>query len=129
MGFNMIILLAALQDIPESLYEAGAIDGATALQMFFRITIPLLQPVLAFIITISIIASFNLFGQPYLMTGGRPPNPGGGGGTEPIMLRIYIEGFQRSLQGIGAAMSFVVAAIMIVVSLINFRLFSAGSQE
>jgi multiple sugar transport system permease protein len=129
MGFNMVILLAALQDIPESLYEAASIDGASALQAFFKITVPLLQPVLAFIITISIIASFNLFGQPFLMTHGAPPNPGGGGGTEPIMYRIYIEGFQRSFQGIGAAMSFVVAAIMIVVSLINFRLFNSGSQD
>ena len=129
MGFNMVILLAALQDIPESLYEAASIDGANALQSFFKITLPLLQPVMAFIITISIIASFNLFGQPFLMTRGGPPNPTGGGGTEPIMMRIYIEGFVRSFQGIGAAMSFTVAAIMIVISLLNFRLFSAGSQD
>jgi len=128
MGFNMIILLAALQDIPESLYEAGAIDGATGLQMFFRITLPLLQPVLAFIVTITIIASFNLFGQPFLMTHGGPAQGNGGGGTEPIMYRIYIEGFVRSFQGIGAAMSFTVAIIMIVVSLLNFRLFSASSE-
>lgn len=128
MGFNMIILLAALQDIPESLYEAGAIDGATAWQMFFRITLPLLQPVLAFIVTITIIASFNLFGQPFLMTHGGPAQGNGGGGTEPIMYRIYIEGFVRSFQGIGAAMSFTVALIMIVISMLNFRLFSARSE-
>jgi multiple sugar transport system permease protein len=123
MGFNMIIILAALQDIPASLYEAGSIDGATGLQQFFRITLPLLQPVLVFIVTISIIASFNLFGQPYLMTRGGPPNGTGGGGTEPIMLRIYLDGFGRGLQGVGAAMSFLVAAIMVIVSIINFRVF------
>jgi multiple sugar transport system permease protein len=123
MGFNMIIVLAALQDIPESLYEAASIDGATGVQTFFRITLPLLQPVIVFIITTSIIASFNLFGQPFLMTHGGPPNGTGGGGTEPIMYRIYLDGFGRGLQGVGSAMSFLVAAIMIIVSFINFRIF------
>ena len=60
-----------------------------------------------FIVTITIIASFNLFGQPFLMTRGGPAQRNGGGGTEPIMYRIYIEGFVRGFQGIGAAMSFV----------------------
>ena len=123
MGFNMIILLAALQDIPDSLYEAAAIDGASPIQMFFRITVPLLQPVILFIITTSIIASFNLFGQPFIMTRGGPGLPNGGGGTETVMMRIYDEGFARYRQGSAAAMSFVVAAIMVAVSFVNFRLF------
>ncbi|MDQ5865904.1 MAG: sugar ABC transporter permease [Chloroflexota bacterium] len=124
-GFNMIILLAALQDIPGELYEAGQIDGATGAQAFFRITLPLLQPVMVFIIITTIIASFNLFGQPLLMTRGDPRVAGGGGGTEPVMMRIYQEGFANSApdQGLAAAMSFVVAAIMIIVSVVNFRLF------
>jgi len=122
-GFNMIILLAALQDIPEQLYEAAAIDGATGAQAFFRVTLPLLRPVMLFIVTTTIIASFNLFGQPLLMTGGRPSQASGGGATEPIMLRIYNEGFVRGIQGSAAAMSFVVAAIMIIVSYANFRIF------
>ncbi|NJM05909.1 sugar ABC transporter permease [Candidatus Gracilibacteria bacterium] len=121
-GFNMIILLAALQDIPGHLYEAGAIDGATGWQMFWRITLPLLRPILLFIVVISIIASFNLFGQPYIMTGGNPQTPSGGGGTEAVMMRIYDEGFRRSRQGSAAAMSFVVATLMIIVSYANFRL-------
>jgi multiple sugar transport system permease protein len=123
-GFNTIILLAALQDIPDSIYEAGSIDGANPWQMFWRITLPLLRPVLLFIITITIIASFNLFGQPYLMTHGGPSLPGGGGATEPVMLRIYTEGFVRYYQGSAAAMSFVVAIIMIVISIGNFKLFN-----
>jgi multiple sugar transport system permease protein len=122
-GFNMIILLAALQDIPAQIYEAAEIDGAGGLQTFFRITLPLLRSVLLFIIVISIIASFNLFGQPFFMTGGGPARAGGGGATEPIMLRIYIEGFVRPFQGSAAAMSFIVAIIMIVFSYTNFRLF------
>ncbi len=122
-GFNMVILLAALQDIPTYIYEAASIDGATGLQAFARITLPLLRPVLLFIITTSIIASFNLMGQPFFMTGGGPGQASGGGATEPVMLRIYREGFERSLQGNAAAMSVVVAAIMIVISIANFKFF------
>lgn len=123
MGFNMIIFLAALQDIPGELYEAASVDGATNFQQFFSMTLPLLRPVLVLIITITIIASFNLFGQPFLMTGGGPAQPSGGGATEPIMLRIYTEGFVRHFMGSAAAMSFVVALIMIIISAINFRVF------
>jgi multiple sugar transport system permease protein len=123
MGFNMIIFLAALQDIPNELHEAAAVDGANKWQTFLQVTLPLLQPVLLFIITITIIASFNLFGQPFLMTNGGPAQSNGGGATEPIMLRIYLEGFVRHFVGSAAAMSFVVALIMIAVSYINFRVF------
>jgi multiple sugar transport system permease protein len=123
-GFNMIILLAALQDIPDQLYEAAAIDGATGWQAFWRVTLPLLRPVLLFVLIITVIASFNLFGQPFFMTRGAPPQPGGGGGTEPVMYRIYLEAFTGAAdQGRASAMAFVVAIIMIVVSFLNFRLF------
>jgi multiple sugar transport system permease protein len=120
-GFNMIIFLAALQDIPDTLYEAGQIDGANTWQLFRSITLPMLRPVLIFIVIITIIASFNLFGQPFFMTGGGPAQAAGGGATEPVMLRIYTEGFVRPFQGSAAAMSIVVAAIMILVSYLNFR--------
>lgn len=123
-GFNMIIILAALQSIPDALYEAAAIDGANGWQRFLYVTIPMLRPVLVFIIIITIIASFNLFAQPLFMTNsGGPAQAGGGGATEPIMLRIYTESFVRNRIGSGAAMSFVVASIMIVVSYFNFRIF------
>ena len=126
-GFNMVIILAALQDIPGYIYEAASIDGATGMQAFWRITLPMLRPVLLFIITTSIIASFNLFIQPYIMTRGGPAQVGGGGATEPVMLRIYNEGFQRHLYGSAAAMSFIVALIMIAISYVNFKLFRPRS--
>lgn len=122
-GFNMIIMLAALQSIPETLYEAAATDGATSSQSFFHITLPLLRPVLVFVITITIIASFNLFAQPFFMTGGGPAQAAGGGATEPVMLRIYREGFERNRMGGAGAMSFTVATIMVIFSYLNFRLF------
>ncbi|MBX3062709.1 MAG: sugar ABC transporter permease [Anaerolineae bacterium] len=122
-GFNMVIILAALQNIPVVLYEAASIDGATLWQRLRFVTFPLLRPVLVFIIIITIIASFNLFAQPMFMTNGGPAQSGGGGSTEPIMLRIYNEAFVRNRMGSGAAMSFVVATIMIIASYFNFRLF------
>lgn len=123
-GFNMIILLAALQDIPDQLYEAAAIDGATGGQAFWRITLPMLKPVLAFVVTITIISSFNLFGQPFFMTQGNPPSPSGGGSTEPIMYRIYLEGFTGAPDlGRASAMAFMVAILMIILSYANFKLF------
>ncbi len=123
MGFNMIIILAALQDISADLYEAATVDGATRWQMFWGITLPLLRPVMVFILTISIIASFNLFGQPFFMTQGGPVQGSGDRGTEPVMFQIYREGFERNNQGSAAAMSFVVAIIMILISYVNFRVF------
>jgi multiple sugar transport system permease protein len=130
-GFNMIIFLAALQDIPDQLYEAASIDGATGMQAFFRITLPMLRPVLVFIVTITIIASFNLFGQPFFMTRGNPPAAGGGGATEPVMYRIYLEGFTggNPNQGKAAAMSFLVALLMMVVSFINFKVFQRRESK
>ena len=125
MGFNMIILLAALQDIPGSLYEAASIDGATNWQAFTSITLPMLRPVMIFIVVITIIASFNLLGQPFFMTGGGPAQPEGGGATQPVMLRIYNEGFVRPFQGSAAAMSVVVAVMIMAFSLANFKLFQS----
>lgn len=123
MGSNMVIFLAALQDIPSELFEAAQIDGANAWQSFTRVTIPLLRPVMVFIIITTIIASFNLLGQPMMMTRGAPAQPTGGGATEPVMLRIFTEGFVRPFQGSAAAMSVIVAMMMMAFSAINFRIF------
>lgn len=123
MGYNMIILLAALQDIPEHLYEAAAMDGANGWQMFWHVTLPALRPVMVLITILTIIASFNLLGQPLIMTRGDPRLPTGGGATEPVMLRIFTEGFVRPFQGSAAAMSMIVASLMMAFSYFGFRLF------
>lgn len=117
-GFNTIIFLAALQDIPNSLYEAAAIDGATETQKFFNVTVPLLRSVTVFIITITLIASANLFAQPFVMTRGGPA-----GGTESIIMRIYAEGFGAYRMGSAAAMSVFVAALLLILTALNFRIF------
>ncbi len=129
MGYNMVILLAALQDIPPELYEAAQIDGAGRWSTFSAITVPMLRPVLVFIVTLTIIASFNLLAQPMMMTRGDPRVPTGGGATQPVMLEIFNEGFVRPFQGSAAAMSFIVAAIMIVFSLAQNAVLRRREQQ
>ncbi|HEY0733755.1 MAG TPA: sugar ABC transporter permease [Herpetosiphonaceae bacterium] len=122
-GFNTVIFLAALQDIPDSLYEAASIDGANTIQKFFSITIPMLRPVLIFVITITLIASANLFGQPWIMTGPfyLP--------TEPVMMRIYSEGITQNRMGSAAAMSVLFAAMLLILTTINFRVFGRTEEQ
>jgi len=119
-GFNTIILLAGLQAIAPELYEAAAIDGARAWDKFRYITVPQLRAVLLLVITLQIIASFQLVGQPQLMTGGGPP----AAETTPVLLHIFNTAFAgRRELSLAAAMALIVAVLMVAVSIINFRLF------
>jgi multiple sugar transport system permease protein len=118
-GFNTIILLAGLQAIAPELYEAAAIDGANRRQQFRHVTIPSLRPILLLVITLQIIASFNMVGQSQIMTGGGPGNE-----TRTALLYMYETGFTGQFQlGQAAAMAIIVAAIIALVSVINFRVF------
>jgi multiple sugar transport system permease protein len=124
-GFNTIIFLAGMQGSSADLYEAASVDGANRWQQFRSITLPSLRPILLLVVTLQIIASFQLVGQPQLMTGGGPPSSLGGE-TTPVLLHIYNVGFQgRRELSIAAAMALVVAAMMVIVSVVNFRLFSS----
>jgi multiple sugar transport system permease protein len=121
-GFNTIILLAGMQAIPTDLYEAASIDGANKWQQFTKITVPSLRPILLLVITLQVIASFNLVGQPQIITNGGPPTAQ----TTPVLLHLYNIGFRAPFEvGLAAAMAVVVAVIMVVVSVINFRFFSS----
>ena len=123
LGFNAIIYLAGLQDIPQTLYEAGRMDGATTWQQFRFITLPGLRPVLMFVLTVTILASANMFGQAYLVTQGAPANQ-----TRTALMYIAQVGLSEYRQGIAAAMSYIVALILIGISIINFRLFRTSSE-
>src|SRR5215212_774891 len=123
-GFNTIIFLTALQEIPKSLYEAASIDGANSQQQFMLITVPMLRSVLVFVLTITLIASANLFGQPYLMTGGGPAE-----GTQTVIYRIFIEGIQRSQMGRAAAMSILVAVMLLSLTYLNFKFFGSTQEQ
>jgi multiple sugar transport system permease protein len=124
-GFNTIVLLAGLQTIPVELYEAATVDGANRWEQFRSITVPSLRPVLLLVITLQVIASFNLVGQPQIMTGGGPGNE-----TRSVLQYVYETGFTAGGQyqlGQAAAMALIVAAIMVVVSVINFRVFRSDA--
>ncbi|WP_438799901.1 carbohydrate ABC transporter permease [Alkalicoccobacillus porphyridii] len=118
-GYNAIIYLAGLQSIPKSLYEAAIIDGANKIQIFFRITIPLLRPIILFTVIMTTIGSMQIFTEPQVLLG----NSGGVGGAGMTMtLYMYNEGFLNSQFGYASAVSWVMFIIIGLFSLINWKL-------
>ena len=116
-GFNAIIYLAGLADIPGEQYEAAEIDGATIWQQFRYITVPGLRPVLIFVITTTILASANMFGQAYLITQGAP-----GDSTRTAIIEITERGLRQYRMGEAAAMSYLLAIFLAIIAVINFYL-------
>ena len=116
-GYNMIIFIAGLQNIPNELYEAASIDGANPWQQFKSITIPMLAPTTLFISVITMIGYFQLFAEPYVMTQGGPLN-----GTLSIVLYMYQQGFRWWNMGYSAALAFVLFTFILVISLIQSRM-------
>jgi multiple sugar transport system permease protein len=116
-GYNMIIFIAGLQNIPEYLYEAARIEGANRWQIFSRITLPMLAPTMLFVSVITMIGMFQLFSEPYVMTQGGPLNR-----TLSIVYYMYQEGFRWWNMGYSAALAFVLFFIIFIASLIQFRL-------
>jgi ABC-type sugar transport system permease subunit len=121
-GFHMVIFLAGLQTIPAELYEAARIDGASRLQQFWRITLPLLQPVMLVNVTLSLMGAFNVFDIPYVMTEGGPANS-----TMVMALHIYVRGFKFYRFGYAAAMSYVLFTLVTILAAIQMRLMSRES--
>nr|WP_255666405.1 sugar ABC transporter permease [Haladaptatus sp. DYF46] len=116
-GYNMIIFLAGLQTIPQSLYEAAEIDGATRLQKFRYVTVPQLKPVLLFIIVTSTISIFKKFAEPQiLITSGAPLEE-----TRTVVYYIYQVAFQNLELGYGSALTVLLVAIVTTMSLLQFR--------
>jgi multiple sugar transport system permease protein len=116
-GYNMIIFIAGLQNIPDSLYEAASIDGAGGWQQFWRITVPMLAPTSLFITIITMIGYFQLFAEPYVMTQGGPMKS-----TLSIVLLMYEQGFRWWNMGYAAALAFVLFAFILAGSLLQSRL-------
>lgn len=115
-GYNMIIFIAGLQNIPEHLYEAAFLEGANAWQRFRYITLPMLAPTTIFISIITMIGFFQLFAEPYIMTQGGPLNS-----TLSIVQYMYQEGFRWWNMGYSAALAFVLFAIILIGTLIQFK--------
>ena len=124
LGYNTIIMLAGLQTIPIELNEAAAVDGANRVQVFFRITVPLLQPVILFAVTLSIIGTFQLFTEPYILTGGGPIRA-----TETPVMQIFSSTFANLRFGYAAAMSYVYFVTIIVLAIIQFRLVTRRNRR
>lgn len=116
-GFVSIILLAGLQEISDDYYEASQIDGATSWTQFFKITLPLLTPAMFFVLTISMINSFQLFDQVMIMTGGGPA-----GSTSTIVEQVYKNAFMNNKMGFASAQSWVLFAIIFIVTVIQNQL-------
>jgi multiple sugar transport system permease protein len=118
-GYNMIILIAGLQNIPRSLYEASEIDGAGAFAKFFRITIPLLSPTLFFVTVITVISSFQVFDHIFMML--KPESPSFKY-TESIVYLFYRYTFQNYNKGYGSAIVVLILVIILILTLIQLKL-------
>ena len=123
LGYNTIIMLAGLQTIPTEVNEAAAVDGATRTQVFWRITVPLLKPVILFAVTLSIIGTFQLFTEPYILTGGGPMRA-----TETPVMQIFSSTFANLRFGYAAAMSYVYFVTIVVLAIVQFKLVTRGDR-
>ncbi len=122
--YFMVIFLAALVNIPPEFYEAAALDGATGLRRFRYITLPLMYPVMFFVIVVSALLCARIFLMPYIITGGGP-----GGATRVLSMLIYETGFSYMKMGRAAAISVVLFAIAMVFTLMQMRLFMKGEED
>lgn len=115
-GIKMLIYIAALQNIDESLYEAASVDGASTVRKFFAITLPMLKPATFFVLVISIIGAFQVFDQIYVLTDGGPANA-----TTMMTYEVYRSAFQEFRMGMASAQSVVLFAFLLVMTLISRR--------
>ena len=117
MGYNMVLFLAGLQGIPEVYYEAAKIDGARNWHLFRRITLPLLSPVMFFVVVISVINSFQVFGAIYIMTKGGPLDA-----TNVLVYHLYFKAFNELQMGYAAALAWVLFSFLLLITLVQNRL-------
>lgn len=120
-GWNMVMFLAALQSMPRELHEAAAIDGAGRWAAFWRVTLPLLRPVLLFVTVVLTIGAFNVFISVHLLTGGGPMDS-----TQVILSYMYDQGFKYFDFGYGFAVAALLGVVILAISFVQFRLL--GSQ-
>ena len=124
MGFNALLFYAGIQSIPKSLYEAATIDGAGEWRMFRNITLPLLRPVMVFVLVTSIVGSFQIFDTVAVTTQGGPVDA-----TRVIVWYIYQNAFEFFKMGYATAMSVVLFLILVTVTIIQMRLLRGGESD
>lgn len=115
-GYAMLIYIAAIQSIPKDLYEAADVDGASAIQKFIRITVPLLAPTTLFLTVISMIAHLQDLSAPYLLTGGGPAEA-----TRLYALHVYNTAFVELNIGYASALSFLMLIVILIVTALQFK--------
>lgn len=118
MGYNMVLLLAGLKGIPTHLYEAAQIDGANPLQRFWCITLPLLTPTLFFVLVMSVISSFQVFGQVFVMT----VKAGPGNATLVYVYYLWQNAFSWFKMGYASALAYILFLIIFIITLIQMKL-------
>jgi multiple sugar transport system permease protein len=123
-GYTALLLFAGLQSIPGSVYEAAAMDGANEVQMFTKVTIPLLRPVLVFVLVTSVIGSFQIFDTVAITTKGGPVNA-----TKVLNYYIYEQAFSRFNMGYATAISMVLFLILIFISMAQMRLMRSSESD
>ena len=119
-----MIFLSGLSSIPESLYEAGEVDGANVFQRFIYITLPQIKTVFLIALTLTTIWTFNSFNVIYVLTGGGPM-----GGTETMMIRIYREAFGKYNLGMSSALSVTVFVILTLLSIFYWKEINKGEAQ
>ncbi len=123
-GFNMVIFVAGLQSIPERLYEAASLDGASGWQQLRHVTLPQLAPTAFFVAVMAMIGSLQLFAEPYVMTQGGPSDA-----TLSVVLLMFQEGFRYWNMGYAAAVAFVLFAILLAGTALQIRLRPLDGEE
>jgi ABC-type sugar transport system permease subunit len=118
-GFNTVLFLAGLQNIPRALYEAATVDGATPRQQFWKVTLPLLGPTTFFVVTTTVIQAMQVFEQVFIIMGTNPAGPGNS--TLTIVLYLYQKGFQRFEQGYASAIAWVLFLLIFGATLFQFQ--------
>jgi ABC-type sugar transport system permease subunit len=125
-GVNALYFLAGLQNVPLEVQEAASMDGANRWQIFRHITLPLLRPTLLFVVIIAIVGSYNLFSEPFLLTGAE----GGSNNAGLFMtMYLYLNGFRYLKFGYASAIGYMLTLIILALSLIQLRLLGAFRED
>ena len=117
-GFNVLLFIAGLRNIPQDYYDAASLDGATTLRKFIHITLPLIWPVAALVLTIQLILQLKIFDQVYLFTRG---SGGPANATLTTVLYIYKQAFQLDRAGVGATVAMLLFLVIVVFSIVQYR--------
>jgi multiple sugar transport system permease protein len=116
-GYNMILFVAGMTNIPDTMYDAASIDGAGPIRQFFKITLPLLSPLIFFGTLMTLITSFQVFTQAYILTNGGPGNS-----STTLVLQLYDDAFQYFRLGDGSAIAVLLAFMILIVTGLMFML-------